>query len=45
MPGAVKIVSNINTGLIHLDRNELPAGFYTIELKGNKTLRGRIIIK
>ncbi len=41
----VKIISNINTGLIHLDRDELTAGFYTVELKGNKTLRGRIIIK
>jgi len=41
----VKEVNNIKTNKIELYRNNLPCGFYIIELKGNYLYKGKVIIK
>jgi len=41
----VRKISNIKDNTIKLYRENLPAGFYLVELKGDKYYRGKIVIK
>lgn len=41
----VKITENINTDMIDLSRDGLPAGLYLIELKGSRIYRAKIVIE
>ncbi len=41
----IRCIKDITTNIIVLEKDNLPAGFYTIELKGEKLLRGRVIVK
>lgn len=40
-----RIVDNISTSVFNLERENLNAGFYTVELRGDKVYRGRIIVE
>ena len=41
----VRTVSNINTGYIFLEKNQMEDGIYFIEIAGEKIFKGKLIIK
>jgi len=41
----VRLAENITTGRYELMREDLPAGYYFIELRGSRVFRGRVIIE
>ncbi len=41
----VKVIENINTGKVEVEKGNLSEGFYLIELRGGKIYRGRLIVE